>query len=1084
MKKKRGKKKGSTVAKKNNHKKKGSPIIAILIIVFSLIVVAGAGYYAYTYTNLFHNQNSGCTVSSGFSCSSFTITQSSSNKSINEYSLILKESSSLSTISTGNSISSDTNNTQNISEISVQNSKTSVPGCSNIYVDNNYSKEHPGEVKVILQCSKNTTSIKGNIALEFKLGNVTKNATIEIDSNEIQKPFSGITNNLKTITNKKSNPNSNQKNSSSSGTQITGSSTSSSTNSTTNTNSTSSTTNSTSTNTTNSTASAGGGGGGSSGGSSGSSGGSSGGSSNSSNDTTPPSVSFISPTDGSNVSGSITVNVSSKDNNSGVAYTALYISSTMVGNDTGVSTPYYTFSLNTSSYSNGYYNLTAKSKDKKGNLNTTKVKVGIDNSAASNSSNSSSSTYWITAYYAGYSQGSGGGGNNAGYLPAEDVNYTNLTNVIQFSVKPDSNGSLNWASNSLNSVNRNATVTDGHNGGSKVLFSVGGWNTEPQFLAATNSTNLNTFVNNIVSFMQSNNYDGVDIDWETLSASSATNYENFITALRTKMNQTAPGSILTIAAQWEPSIIDTVKGDINEINLMTYDMSGAYSGWVTWHDSPIYTGGCTFPSGSAVPSINATVATWEAAGIPASKLGVGTNLYGYVWSGGSGTTTGGASMPCQNWTQAPSLQKDVAYYKLMNTYAGDPATWDNGAQVPYISINKPGNASDKFISYSDTYSEYNKAKFVKDKGLGGIMLFELGGSYLNDSSGQKEPLLQAVKDGLLTNNTLPTNITLEVTPLVVDTSKNVTISAWAINSNGINTTKIYVDGVLSNTCSATTCNTTVGPFSAGTTHTYYSTATDGLGGVATSSTYNFTVQSVDVTPPSVSFISPTNGANISNVENVSVSSNDSQTGVAYTAFYINGTMVGNDTGVSTPYYNFSVDTWNYNNGYYNFTVQTADKDNNVNSTSIIVRITNQIPSTLTLYSDSLNSNWTDASYNGVVDYSNTNPVYTGTYSISFNATSQWGGIMIDRSPNFNNTVAYAGIDFYIKGTSAENVYLIQSGSAPTGSSSKIPINTTWQHIFVNMTKIDPSYGSIASIKIETDTAGDPYYVDNWTMRPR
>ena len=66
-----------------------------------------------------------------------------------------------------------------------------------------------------------------------------------------------------------------------------------------------------------------------------------------------------------------------------------------------------------------------------------------------------------------------------------------------------------------------------------------------------------------------------------------------------------------------------------------------------WHNAAIYDGGARFPSGGLVPSSDGMVGSYISAGVPASKIGIGIDFYGYAWNGGDGTSTGGATEPRQ-----------------------------------------------------------------------------------------------------------------------------------------------------------------------------------------------------------------------------------------------------------------------------------------------------------------------------------------------------------------------------------------------------------------------------------------------------
>lgn len=357
------------------------------------------------------------------------------------------------------------------------------------------------------------------------------------------------------------------------------------------------------------------------------------------------------------------------------------------------------------------------------------------------------SNIWVTAYYAGWMQGQ----YNNGALPAQDIDYDAITEIIHFALVPHADGSLDSTANTILASNSAALISRAHAAGKKVLICVGGAGSRDAFLGATSLLTLPKFINNLVSFMQSRGYDGIDIDWEYLDPiADAVPYANFVTNLRARLDQITPRPLLTAANGSQSIVFTTIYNDFDQINLMTYDMSGAWPGWVTWHNAPISDGGLHFPStGRLVPSANGEINDFLNAGIPKNKLGIGIDFYGYIWSGGDGTSTGGATEPGQTWTSPPSVQANVAYSTLIQQYY-KPAyyRWDSTAQAPYLSIDNPGSANDKFISYDNEMSVKAKLDYVKQKGLGGVIIWELGGGMLPSAYPNRDRLLQTVKMGL------------------------------------------------------------------------------------------------------------------------------------------------------------------------------------------------------------------------------------------------------------------------------------------------------------------------------------------------
>ncbi len=364
------------------------------------------------------------------------------------------------------------------------------------------------------------------------------------------------------------------------------------------------------------------------------------------------------------------------------------------------------------------------------------------------------SDIWVTAYYAGWMQGQF----NNGALPAQDIDYNAVTDIIHFSLVPKADGSLDSTSNSILASNSATLISHAHAAGKKVLICVGGAGTRDAFLGATSLLTLPKFIDNLVGFMQRRGYDGIDIDWEYLDeVADAVPYANFITDLRARLDQITPRPLLTSANGTQAVVFTAIYKDFDQINLMTYDMSGAWPGWVTWHNSPISDGGLHFPStGGLIPSADNEVDAFLSVGVPANKLGIGIDFYGYVWSGGDGTSTGGATAPGQSWTSPPAVQANVPYFTLMQQYyKPEYYRWDSTAQASYLSIDNPGSANDKFISYDNEMSVKKKIDYVRQKGLGGVIIWELGGGMLPASFSNRDRLLQTVTMGLQGSTTPP-----------------------------------------------------------------------------------------------------------------------------------------------------------------------------------------------------------------------------------------------------------------------------------------------------------------------------------------
>ncbi|HEX4047739.1 MAG TPA: glycoside hydrolase family 18 protein [Elusimicrobiota bacterium] len=345
---------------------------------------------------------------------------------------------------------------------------------------------------------------------------------------------------------------------------------------------------------------------------------------------------------------------------------------------------------------------------------------------------------WVTGYYTGWRQGR---------LKPREIDFGAVTQLVHFGVVPRADGTLDAAVNMMTPDNVASAVKAAHEAGVRILFTVGGQGSRERFEGAISDAHRDAFVAALVKFMRDNGYDGIDVDMEDLPDRDARAYARFIKQLRSALDEFSPRPMLTGAALWQPELFASLADEFDRIDLMTYDLSGPYPGWVVWHSGALYDGGRRFPNGRArLPSVDGVVESFLAAGVPRAKLGVGLSFNGYVWSGGE------VSRPGQAWSTPPSM-KNVPYYSLADAYhitEYDPSSpgyhWDDQAQAAYLSVEGASPADAQFVSYENAETIAKMAAYVRGKGLGGMIIWDLGAGYRADQpDGRKDVLLQAVK---------------------------------------------------------------------------------------------------------------------------------------------------------------------------------------------------------------------------------------------------------------------------------------------------------------------------------------------------
>lgn len=421
----------------------------------------------------------------------------------------------------------------------------------------------------------------------------------------------------------------------------------------------------------------------------------------------------------------------------------------------------------------------------------------------------SGSDVWVGAYLASYNHYAPPTG-NWGNLPTGEIDWEAFTHLYYFALNAKVDGSLSTIApyENMSPDRINAIISAAHNAGKPVIFTVGGWGNYEGFSKAISPAIRSVFISNLVATLKLWGFDGIDLDMEPIKSADVDNYIAFINELYDELQRVSTPLLSTpsisVATAWHADIFAQIHEKLDHINLMTYDLSGAWQGWESWHNSPVYNGGRMFQSnGKPLPSIEEKVKVFEEAGIPKSKLGVGIDFYGYVWSGGTGTSTGGVTRPNQSWDTAPVVTDNVPYHKIMEQYyQAGRYHWDDQAKAAYLSIDESGSSGDKFISYDDEKSVQVKFDYVRQKGLGGVIIWELSGGYReNEPDGERDKLLQAVKQAMVNDgSSAPTQ---DVTPPDVSIStpaKGATVSGLeeidiqASDNTGVSSVNLLIDG--------------------------------------------------------------------------------------------------------------------------------------------------------------------------------------------------------------------------------------------------------------------------------------------------
>lgn len=420
-------------------------------------------------------------------------------------------------------------------------------------------------------------------------------------------------------------------------------------------------------------------------------------------------------------------------------------------------------------------------------------------------------TSW--SHIVGDTDGNGTACGNWGVIRTSDIDWSAFTDLIYFAITANADGSITRPQcyHDINADRLLDIVPAAHAHGKPILITVGGAGDTGFSTAIASSATRTTLVNDLVAFVTKWHFDGVDVDLEPFNPGDVPGFVAFVKALHAKLSaMTTPmsghGLMTTAAVSGRAAAYAQVEGDFDQVNLMTYDLAGMWEGWPSWYNNAVESGSVTsIGGGKPAPSIDGEASAAIAAGVSKAKLGVGIDFNGYVWADvdaadltartctGSGITTAGVfwsyydasgrMVYCTPLSSAAQHVIDnVPYHNVLKYLTYASPSWDPAAEASYLSIpntvialdmngngtttdgittggnrgyegNGQGTPENLFVSYDDPRAVKAIVAYAKQKGLGGVILWDLGDGWLPNGdpanpSGPKDPLLQAIKEAV------------------------------------------------------------------------------------------------------------------------------------------------------------------------------------------------------------------------------------------------------------------------------------------------------------------------------------------------
>ena len=288
-------------------------------------------------------------------------------------------------------------------------------------------------------------------------------------------------------------------------------------------------------------------------------------------------------------------------------------------------------------------------------------------------------------------------------------------------------------------------VERAHRAGTRVLISLGGWANSEHFPAAASSeASRRRFAGECVALVQKYGIDGIDIDWEypgyaphNGTPSDRANFTLLLRTVRDSLNALArtvgKPLLLTAALPADRHNVSQLEvGKIAELldylNLMTYDLYGVWFPYA-YHHAPLYPGRCGDPTRNA----DAAFRLYRSYGVPAQKINLGVPFYGRTFAGCDSLCAPHSGADVQHFPPAGV----PLYYQILHLLPQFDYHWDAQAGVPYLTSGRWHT----LISFEDERSAALKARYVRQKGAAGLIVWEITGDALPDGS---HPLLDAI----------------------------------------------------------------------------------------------------------------------------------------------------------------------------------------------------------------------------------------------------------------------------------------------------------------------------------------------------
>jgi len=292
----------------------------------------------------------------------------------------------------------------------------------------------------------------------------------------------------------------------------------------------------------------------------------------------------------------------------------------------------------------------------------------------------------------------------------------------------------------------------------KVSLAIGGWNEGSAKYSemAKDNKARSSFANSALKFLQTHNFDGLDLDWEYPGkrGGKPEDKENFILLiqdLRAAFSNT--NMLLTAAIGAAKATID-VAYDVEKmyqyldyVHVMCYDYHGKWDK-KTGHNAPLYPRETESASDQEL-NVEYTLKYLLERGAKPEKTMLGVPLYGRAFTLRNPNSNRMGAPAKDTSFQGPYTREDgfMGYNEIcvekLDKQAPWTVVWDEEHAAPYMF------RGDSWMSYDNERSVAMKAEFAYDAGMAGVMTWSIDtDDFEGVCNGPKFPLLRTLNHAL------------------------------------------------------------------------------------------------------------------------------------------------------------------------------------------------------------------------------------------------------------------------------------------------------------------------------------------------